>query len=145
MLEDWPVLTGLLVLLVVFLLAGMVVLAKSYKRCPQGKLLVVYGAGPPSTFAVVDSGGRFVIPLIQDYAYLSLIPLNVPLPEQANRQIQVKIGDSLELRRNAAIGLLGLSDEEIVARVQELLAPTKPEDKGRSFTEALATVGLEII
>jgi hypothetical protein len=121
------------------------VLTKLYKRCPEGKLLVVYGGGLPDSCVVVDSGGRFVLPLFQDFACLSLAPLNVPLPRQEGRQITVKIGESAEQRRNAAICLLRLSEQEMVAHVQELLRSRDHEGNDQSLRETLATVGLEIV
>ena len=50
----------LIALFAVFLLLGAVVAvwAKFYRKCPEGKLMVVWGPRPPGTFVIVDSGGR---------------------------------------------------------------------------------------
>jgi len=61
-----------------FLLA--VVLTR-YRRCPSNKVLVVYGrglglqAGPISK--TLHGGGTLVLPILQDYRYLSLEPMQV--------------------------------------------------------------------
>jgi hypothetical protein len=137
----------LIVLLAVFLLVGAVaaLLAKFYRKCPEGKLMVVWGPRPPGTFVIVDSGGRFVLPLLYDYAYLSRAPLNVLLPDQGNRQITVKIGDDPELRRKAAVYLLGLSEQEIIVRVQEVLGPGHLGQNDLAPRDELASLGLEIV
>lgn len=119
-----------------------VVLSRQYKRCPEGKLLVVYGAGLPDTCVVLDSGGRFVLPVIQASTYLSLE--EIALPQHAGYPRAVRIGGSAALRRNAAIHLLGLSRDEIVAKVEELLRPRASEPDPSALYERLGGVGLEV-
>ncbi|MBQ2779217.1 MAG: flotillin family protein [Bacteroidaceae bacterium] len=49
-----------------------------YRRCPSDKILVIYGRGSgKSSTKCLHGGGAFVMPLIQDYAYLSLTPISI--------------------------------------------------------------------
>lgn len=67
----------------VFALVGLILsfqlfYAARYKIAPADKLLVIYGKVAESkTHEVIHGGGKLVIPLIQDYAYLSLQPMEL--------------------------------------------------------------------
>ena len=54
-------------------------LMKQYKRCPSNRVLVIFGktgrAGHAAT--TIHGGAAFVVPLLQDYAYLSLEPVQI--------------------------------------------------------------------
>ncbi|MDE5787635.1 MAG: flotillin family protein [Bacteroidaceae bacterium] len=53
-------------------------LLNRYRRCPSDKILVVYGtSGSNKSAKCVHGGGKFVWPVIQDYAYLSLTPISI--------------------------------------------------------------------
>ncbi len=119
------------ILVILTILACMVILGigfafvKSlYKRCSSNQVLVVYGAGTGrdgATAKTVHGGGAFVWPLIQDYEYLSLEPIQIEIPLRGALSIEnirvnvpsvftVAIGTEPEVMQNAAIRLLGLSD-----------------------------------
>ena len=73
-----PMIAGIIVIAVVLVFFGLVLLlAKQYKRCPSNRVLVIYGrAGRKDQAAkTIHGGAAFVIPLVQDYAYLSLEPI----------------------------------------------------------------------
>ena len=54
---------------------------KRYKRCPSNRVLVIYGkTGGGNAAKCVHGGAAFVFPLIQDYAYLSLEPIQIEIP-----------------------------------------------------------------
>lgn len=79
--------------LVMFLL--IVSILKMYKRCPSDKALVVYGkTGSKSTSKIIHGGGIFIIPVFQDYRFLSLEP----------RKINVSLGDALS-KQNIRISI----------------------------------------
>ena len=53
-----------------------------YKRCPSDRILVVYGkvgSNSEGTLSArcIHGGAAFVIPVIQDYAFLDLTPLSI--------------------------------------------------------------------
>ncbi len=55
--------------------------ARRYKRCPSNRILVIYGkTGEGEPAKVIHGGGTFVWPLIQDYEYLSLDPIQIEVP-----------------------------------------------------------------
>ena len=86
-----------------------------------------------------------MLPLLHGYAYLSLSPFSVPLPGNGNQQITLRIGDSAEMHQNASIHLIGLSEQEIVSKVQSLLTSKNQEETLESAAETLATVGLRLV
>src|SRR5690242_2157412 len=58
----------------------MLILAR-YKRCPSNRVLVIYGrVRGGNTSKCVHGGASFVWPMIQDYAYLSLEPIQIAIP-----------------------------------------------------------------
>jgi len=119
----------------------VVLLVRRYKVCPEGKLLVVYGARLPECFVVVASGGRFVLPVIQASTYLSLAPVQLPQPGYPRA---VRIGSTPEMQRTAALQLLALSEPEIVARVLEVLGPPGSLPSHDAIRDRLAELGMEV-
>ena len=118
---------GILVAIVFF---SIVMLLKSqYKRCPSNRVLVIYGkTGQGEPAKAIHGGAKFVVPLIQDYAYLSLEPIQIEIPLRGALSIEnirvnvpsvftVAIGTSPEIMQQAAIRLLGLSNQEIEKQI----------------------------
>src|ERR1700730_6375767 len=65
---------------VVFFLFAMLLL-KQFKRCPSNRILVIYGkVGRGDTSKCIHGGAAFVKPLIQDFAFLSLEPIQIEVP-----------------------------------------------------------------
>lgn len=126
----WVVVPAVLVLFLVTMVS------KQYKKCPSNQALVVYGAGTGKKGSnqaakVVHGGGAFVIPLIQDYAYLSLEPiaLDVDLKEALSKNnigvnvpssFTVGISATQENLNNAAQRLLGLSKADIIEQAKDI-------------------------
>ena len=60
---------------------GISFLVKQYKRCPSNRILVIYGRVAGAQAAqCLHGGGKFIIPLLQDYAFLPLEPLVIDIP-----------------------------------------------------------------
>ena len=105
----------------------LLLLFKQYKRCPPKRFLVIIGKTPGaigSSSRVIHDGAVFVWPLIQDYAYLSLEPMETELPKHLRGSAVEKgiklpqtwsfaIGTTPELMNNAAIRLLSLPPQDI--------------------------------
>src|SRR5215470_258212 len=96
-------------------------LSTRYKRCPSNRILVVYGkmTGSPTGTRCLHGGARLVLPLVQDFAFLSLEPIQIEIPLKGALSIEnirvnvpsvftVAVGTEPEVRQNAAIRLLGL-------------------------------------
>ncbi len=119
-------------LLLLFLFVSIFV-ARQYKRCPSNRILVVYGrVGRDKSSKCIHGGGTFVLPLVQDYAYLSLEPLVIEIPlqgalSQNNIRVNVPstftVGISTDpvLMQNAAERLLSLPTEQIREQAQDII------------------------
>ena len=99
--------------------------ATRYKKCPSDQVLVIYGKTRGDKACPVHHGGAaFVIPVIQDYAFLSLQPMQIDVVltnALCNQNIRINVpsvftvGISTDeaLMGNAANRLLGLTQDEI--------------------------------
>lgn len=126
----WVALAASLVIIVF----GMVVtLARRYKRCPSNRVLVVYGRSKSGKVAkTMHGGGTLVLPLIQDYAFMSLDPIQIEVPlenalSMENIRISVPsvftvaIGTEPAIMNNAAIRLLGLTTKDISKQAEDII------------------------
>jgi flotillin len=111
----------------------LMLLINRYRRCPSNRVLVIYGSRTGVNAAkCVHGGGRFVLPLIQDYAYLSLEPIQISIPLKDALSIEnirvsvpsvftVAVGTELEVMQNAAVRLLGLNTQQIAHQAQDII------------------------
>ena len=118
------------VLLVAFFLTFLV---RQYRRCPSNRVLVVYGKVTGERAArCMHGGGTFIIPLLQDYAYLSLEPTTIDIEltsALSKKNIRVNVPSTFtvgvstqpDIMNNAAERLLGLSDQEIAAQARDII------------------------
>ena len=126
----WLGLLGGVLLLFIFIAAFIV---KQYKRCPSNQILVVFGKVRGRQAAkCVHGGGTFVIPLLQDYSFLSLEPLVIEIPLEGalslnNIRVNVPstftVGISTDpvLMNNAAERLLGMGEGKIREQAQDII------------------------
>jgi flotillin len=127
----WPVIGGALAAV---LLVGMLLLFVSrYRRCPANRLLVVSGRVAGGNAAkCISGGGVFVWPVIQEYAYLSLEPIQIDIPLKDALSFEnirvsvpsvftVAVGTEMEVRQNAAIRLLTLDQNQIKRQAQDII------------------------
>ena len=124
--------TGL-ILAVMGLLTFVIIVAKQYKRCPSNRVLVIYGrTGGGRAARTVHGGAAFVVPLIQDYAYLSLEPIQIEIPLRGALSIEnirvnvpsvftVAVGTEPAVMQNSSIRLLGLSVSEVRKQAEEII------------------------
>ncbi|HEU4563211.1 MAG TPA: flotillin family protein, partial [Gemmatimonadaceae bacterium] len=104
-----------------------------YKRCPANRVLVISGkVGGGESARCISGGGAFVWPVIQEFAYLSLEPIQIDIPLRDALSLEnirvavpsvftVAIGHEAEVRQNAAIRLLGLTHEQIKRQAQDII------------------------
>jgi len=123
---------GAILGLVVFF--GLVMLFVSrYKRCPANRVLVISGrVGGEESARCISGGGAFIWPVIQEYAYLSLEPMqiNIPLKDALSFEnirvavpsvFTVAVGSESEVRQNAAMRLLGRQQDAIMKDAQDII------------------------
>ncbi len=104
-----------------------------YKRCPANRVLVISGrVSGDGAARCISGGGAFVWPVIQEYAYLSLEPIQIDIPLKDALSLEnirvavpsvftVAIGTEEAVRQNAAIRLLGLNHELIKRQAQDII------------------------
>lgn len=132
--DTTTIITWLIVLFVASIFLTFVYLVMTrYRRCPSNRVLVIYGkVGGGDTAKCVHGGAALVWPLIQDYAYLSLEPLQIAIPLKDALSIEnirvnvpsvftVAIGTEPEVMQNAAIRLLGLDNHAIQQQAQDII------------------------
>lgn len=123
-------LVGAIVLLFLFFIVFVV---KQYKRCPSNQILVLYGrVGGNRAAHCIHGGGKFVVPLLQDYAYLPLEPMVIDIPLSGalslnNIRVNVPstftVGISTDpvLMNSAAERLLFLPETKIQEQAQDII------------------------
>ncbi len=128
---QWIIALGVFIAMVFVVLAALFV--SRYKRCPSNKVLVIYGkAGKGSPARCIHGGAAFIMPLVQDYAYLTLEPMQIEIPLKGALSIEnirvnvpsvftIAIGTEPELMQNAAIRLLGLDMAKLQGRVEHII------------------------
>ncbi len=134
LLNDLPLLSIIGPVVGALVVAGIVVLFVSrYRRCPANRVLVISGkVGGDGTAKCISGGGAFVWPVIQEYAYLSLEPIQIDIPLKDALSLEnirvavpsvftVAIGTEAEVRQNAAVRLLGLTHDQIKRQAQDII------------------------
>jgi len=129
-----PWVLGIIIAAALVFFAAFMLLVNRYKRCPSNRVLVIYGkfTGSPTGTRCLHSGARLVLPLVQDYAYLSLEPIQIEVPLKGALSIEnirvnvpsvftVAIGADPETMQNAAIRLLGLNINEIKQQAADII------------------------
>jgi len=123
----------LVIFIAIFAFGLFVTLVRYYKRCPSNRVLVIYGkVAGGNTAKTIHGGARFVLPLIQDYAWLSLEPMQIEIPLRDALSIEnirvnvpsvftVAIGTEPEVMQNASIRLLGLDFNRIKQQTQDII------------------------
>jgi flotillin len=145
----WLAVTVVAVTLVLF--SFFMLLLSRYRRCPSNKVLVIFGKTSGGNAArCIHGGAAFVMPLIQDHAYLSLEPIQIEIPLKGALSMEnirvnvpsvftVAIGTQPEVMQNAAIRLLGLTTPEvkhqaadiIFGQLRQVIASMRIEDINR--------------
>jgi flotillin len=156
----WATIIGIAVGLGILLFSFLLFVAQRYKRCPSNKVLVIYGRTRGGhAAACIHGGASFVWPLVQDYAFLSLEPIQIEVPLRGALSIEnirvnvpsvftVAVGTEPDIRQNAAIRLLGLTGEEvkqqaadiIFGQLRQVIASMRIEDINRDRDTFLQNV-----
>lgn len=149
--------TGVLVLL--FLSITMLFVSR-YRRCPANRVLVISGrVGAGESARVINGGGAFIWPVIQEYAFLDLTPLQIDINltdalslenirVKVPSQVTVAVGDTPEFQQNAASRILNLSADAtrelaaniIFGQMRQVIASMRIEDINRDRDQFRANI-----
>ena len=111
----------------------IIMMATRFKRCPSNRILVIYGKVRGGQSArCLQGGGSFVWPLIQNYAFLNLDPIQIDIPlkgalSSENIRVNVPsvftvaIATETGIMQNAAVRLLGLSNSDITQQARDII------------------------
>jgi len=128
-----PWMAAMVVVAAILFFSFVLLLFNRYKRCPSNRVLVIYGkVGGGNTARCIHGGAAFVMPLIQDYAFLNLEPHQIEIPLKGALSAEnirvnvpsvftVAIGTDPEVMQNAAIRLLGLNIQEIKQQAGDII------------------------
>ena len=123
----------MLVLAVFFLIAVFMIFVSRYKKCPSDRIMIIYGkTGGKSAARCIHGGAKFVVPVIQDYGYISLLPMQIEVNLdnalcKQNIRISVPsvftVGCSTvpEIMGNAAERLFGQSPDSIADLAKDII------------------------
>lgn len=125
--------TGLIAGGLLLFLFFSILIVRQYKRCPSNRILVVFGkVGKDKSSKCLHGGGTFILPLIQDYSFLSLEPIVIEVPLEGalslnnirvNAPATFTVGVSTDplIMQNAAERLLNLQTQVIRDQAQDII------------------------
>jgi flotillin len=133
LLDPSTLIVGGFALVAMIFFSTIILLKSNYKRCSSNQVLVIFGKTRQGQAAkTVHGGAAFVWPLIQDYHYLSLEPIQIEIPLRGALSMEnirvnvpsvftVAIGTAPEVMTNAAIRLLDLTTQDIRKQAEEII------------------------
>ncbi len=122
-----------LTLLTFFVLGFIAWFISRYRMCPPDRILVVYGkVGEGQSSKCYHGGAAFVWPVMQNYSYLDLTPINIDVPLKgalSSQNIRVDVPSAFivavstepGIMDNAATRLLGRDADEVRALATEII------------------------
>lgn len=128
-----PYLSGAAIITVLIVVSVLIFFTKQYKRCPSNRIMVIFGrSGRGQSAQCLHGGAKFIIPLLQDYAFLNLEPMQIEIPLRGALSMEnirvnvpsvfsIAIGTTPELMQNAAIRLLGLPKQAIAKQAEDII------------------------
>ena len=124
---------GVVVVPALLLLFTAIFISQQYKRCPSNRILVIYGkVGGTNAARCLHGGGAFIVPLLQDYTYLSLEPITIEIDLRgalSKKNIRVNVPSTFtvgistkpNIMTNAAERLLGLNRTDVSGQAQDII------------------------
>lgn len=124
----------ILAVTIAFVILGLFIpLVKCYRKCPSDRIMVIYGkTGGNEAAKCIHGGAKFIWPIIQDYGYISLRPLQITVNLdnalcKQNIRINVPsvftvgVSTSPEIMGNAAERLFGQSPDAISDLAKDII------------------------
>jgi flotillin len=111
------------------LLLTIIAIAKRYKTVPPNMAMIVYGRKYKEGFKIISGGGKFIIPIIERFKFLSLAVRKISFKTTATTEdmvtvtvactLNAKIGGDEEMIRRAAERFLDIGEDEIDDVIRE--------------------------
>lgn len=123
----------LFLLAIFFLFFTIIIFLSRYKKCPSDRIMVIYGkTGEKRAARCIHGGAAFIMPVIQDYGFMSLRPMQIEVNLtnalcKQNIRINVPsvftvgISTNPELMNNAAERLFGLHPDSIADLAKDII------------------------
>jgi flotillin len=123
----------LLILAIFFLIAVFMIFVTRFKKCPSDRIMIIYGkTGGNSAARCIHGGAKFIIPVIQDYGYISLLPMQIEVNLDnalCKQNIRINVpsvftvgcSTSPEIMGNAAERLFGQSPDAISDLAKDII------------------------
>ncbi len=128
-----PLIAFFLIALVFVFFTLVIILVNRYKKCPSDRIMVIYGKTKDRRAArCIHGGAAFIMPVIQDYGFLSLRPMQIEVSLSNALCIQnirinvpsvftVGISTNPEIMNNAAERLFGLPPDAISELARDII------------------------
>ncbi len=128
-----PLIAFFLIALVFVFFTLVIILVSRYKKCPSDRIMVIYGKTKDRRAArCIHGGAAFIMPVIQDYGFLSLRPMQIEVSLSNALCIQnirinvpsvftVGISTNPEIMNNAAERLFGLHPDAISDLAKDII------------------------
>ncbi|OGV37122.1 MAG: flotillin [Lentisphaerae bacterium GWF2_49_21] len=126
-------LIGLMLFAAFFAFVLLLIWASRYKKCPSDRIMVIYGKTKGKEASMcIHGGAKFIWPVVQDYGFLSLRPLQIEVNLgnalcKQNIRINVPsvftvgISTDLAIMGNAAQRLFGLTPDAIIELSRDII------------------------
>ncbi len=124
---------GLIVSFAIIFVVAILFVINRYKRCPSNKIIVVFGkVAGNKTAKCVHGGGVFILPLVQDYAVLSLEPMTIDIDLKgalSKKNIRVAVPSTFtigistdeKIMINAAERILGIGKDMLINQASDII------------------------
>lgn len=128
-----PVIFGAVLAVFVVLLSIATFTMRCYRKCQPNLMMVIYGRlGSGKSSRCIAGGGAFVIPMLQNYAFIDLTPRTI---EVTTNQLKTRDGQRVDVRVSSVVAvsnkpdlmpraaerLLGLNEMEIIDLLQTMV------------------------
>ncbi len=133
---------------VALILLSFLVWVVRYKKCPSDKILVIYGRTGSGSAKCLAGGAAFVIPVLQDYAYLDLHPISidVDLHGALSRQnIRVNVPSRFTVAISTEAGVMTNAAERLLNRNQDEIREMSKDIIFGQLRLVVATMDIEEI
>ncbi len=144
---ELPIFVTIAALIVLGLLLLLVFIVR-YKKCPSDKILVIYGRTGSGSAKCLAGGAAFVVPVLQDYAYLDLHPISidVDLHGALSRQnIRVNVPSRFTVAISTEPGIMTNAAERLLNRNQDEIREMSKDIIFGQLRLVVATMDIEEI